>query len=711
MNFDLTTIRMMIRRFWWMIPLILGGALAGTWAWLQRQQPVFSSRAVIEVAQNEQRVVKMDSVKTDNPAGLDYVNTAVEAVLGSNVMLKAAEAVGIKQAMVQQGLNETGIVGVMRSKVSSRWRKNTRLIDVVATDTDPVMAKDLAMAVVKAYLRETQERRTRVSADASDFLVQEAERQREKLAESQKKVSDYLASNNQALSLEEQQKKVTTRMGELGKDFNETSSQLLQLEADLANVKKAPANDNAKLLELESISRQPAVLDTRTRLAAKEAEFSALKLRYKLKHPRYISLNSEVEELKNNLAQALKESVSALGSRVESLTEKKQKLDAATKEQEAELVKIEQAFQPYRLLQREVENNRTLYETVANRMKETKIVGSSELDKPPVTIVEDPLVPAMADWPNKTSILLRAGVFGLLGALGLIFLLDRMDTSIRGVDQVEQNFQIPVLASVPDENVDSEKVGHLPILEQPSSFQAEAYRTLRTSLTLLGDESVRRLFLVTSAIPAEGKTRTAVNLALSFAQQGLKTLIIDADLRRPSVGRLLYPEMDTARRKQGKSGENRRPNEGPGLSEHLSGLCSWEEIVRPTAVPGLNAMLVGRQSPNPAELLAQNGFQKLLTAASSQYDRIIVDSSPLNSVSDALSIVPLVHGVVVVIRACSTPRMSVKKALEQLKAARARITGVVLNRVPARVFGYYGYYKYDSKDPYIKEGGYEKGED
>jgi capsular exopolysaccharide synthesis family protein len=260
------------------------------------------------------------------------------------------------------------------------------------------------------------------------------------------------------------------------------------------------------------------------------------------------------------------------------------------------------------------------------------------------------------------------------------------------VDEAESILQQPVLAAVPEGNLEKIPEGAVAMTHDSGSAQAEAFRTLRASLSLLGAEDQRRLILVTSAIPSEGKTFTSTNLSAAFATQGLNTIVIDADLRRPALSATLLD------REVRKSGEFR------GLTDVLSGLCSIEEAIRPTTVPNLSLLPSGRRAPNPAELLAQINVGQLLESLLKKYDRVVVDSAPVNAVSDTLSLASMAHAVCLVLRFGKTPRRAILRALTLLEKTGARMAGIVMNRMPTSRGASYYYYYYG--DPYVADSVY-----
>jgi capsular exopolysaccharide synthesis family protein len=213
---------------------------------------------------------------------------------------------------------------------------------------------------------------------------------------------------------------------------------------------------------------------------------------------------------------------------------------------------------------------------------------------------------------------------------------------------------------------------------------AEAFRSLRTSLFLLGKEEDRRTFLVTSAIPAEGKTFISSSLAVAFAQGGLKTLIIDADLRKPTVSRVFF----------GKSYK-------PGLTELLVGHAAFADVIRSTKVENLFVMPAGERAPNPAELLTKIAIREVIKTALKTYDRVIIDTAPVLAVSDTLMIADEVRTVCLAVRSGMTPRGAVERACKLLADAGNVPAGLVMNRMPVSSSGYYYYYgHYGSKEVY-----------
>jgi len=311
-------------------------------------------------------------------------------------------------------------------------------------------------------------------------------------------------------------------------------------------------------------------------------------------------------------------------------------------------------------------------------------------------------------------------VLGLLGGLaaGLAFIFgaDAIDRSVKTVDQAESTFGLPVLAAVPETKEESKSPRPRRKTESPSTYRiiadmpegpaAEAFRNLRAALSLLGPESERKISLFTSALPNEGKSFTSTNYAVALAQQGYRVLLLDGDLRRPSLHKVFGFS--------GKWKTNSNYVEPPGFVDCLIGGAKLESAARPisseeidvagdaiavrskvhTSTGGqLFVLAGGHRAPNPAEILSGASFAKLIAEAGKLFDRVVIDSAPVLAVSDTLLMAPYVQTICVIIRARKTPRPAIQRALSLIAGAGTRPAGLVLNRLPrTRGAGYYYYY-------------------
>lgn len=681
-------------RYSWLMVLIVAAGVGYSYIQVDKQPNIYGATAILEVASNQGPVLNITQLQDERIASLDVINTVVETLSSNDVMLRVAEAIGRSAEWATSSPTgkvpaekENGLAQSIRGQIRVALKRGTRLIEINAEDGAPAMAQKIANEVVTQFLKLRGEDIGKTSGDTIKTLLEQEKSLFEKLSESSRKRDDFARS-----------KGIVIKKDPLGSPESEVlrvqmanaTANVMSLEADIADIKKAPSNDTASLLRVRSVAGLPEIAALRSRLVEREAAFRALKDRYLKRHPKYIEAEKTIVEL----TKQLDESVAGAGNELQ------RQLDSAKAEQ-TRLKEVGTGMVPketesadyidFQSLQRTVENDQVLYDNVKKRRGELELVG--DMDKAsPYKYVSRPLLNPVALRPNRQKSMIDAGLMALALAFGIIFVIDWLDASIRTVDDAEKQLGLPVLAAVPQGDLSKISRSGIVMTEAAGSSQAEAFRTLRASISLLGDEAKRRLILVTSAIPAEGKTFTSVNLAACLASQGYRTLLVDADLRRPALSASLLDR------------NVRKEEQYRGLTDVLSANVSPANVIRPTAIPNLFLLPAGRKAPNPSELLAQSTLPALLRDLDGQFDRIVFDTAPINAVSDTLGICNHAHCVILVLRFGRTPKRAVQRALQLLKKSGARVAGLVMNRVPARRGAAYYYYYYG--DPYIKDSVY-----
>ena len=316
---------------------------------------------------------------------------------------------------------------------------------------------------------------------------------------------------------------------------------------------------------------------------------------------------------------------------------------------------------PSRALQREADSDRTLVDSVLQRLKESTL-SLGEVQEGNFQVVE-PATTAVSLANRRNYIILGALLGGALLAAGAVAGLHKLDSSIRTVDSAERLLGRHVLTAIPIVANAGGTGGMLALVQQPNSVAAESFRTLRSSLTATGSREAPQTVLFTSAVPGEGKSFVAVNAAIAFAQQGYNTLLVEADLRRPSLaGGLLGIEGKLA-----------------GIGDYVTGS---PVPITSTPIPHLSLLASGSRIERPAELLSSSAFEELVTWMKTSFDRIVIDSAPVNVVSDTLNIVQWATIVCLVVRCSATPRKVVRRAIELLQRTGVKPYGLVLNRTP-----------------------------
>ena len=664
----------------WIVTAIACVIFLGAAVYVLRAPRIYESRAVLQVSQEPQKVLKIDDISEEKPDAKDYLNTIVNAFTSRTLILRVIQSTGLKDdpkfappRKDGSPYNEIELANLMSKKVAVSLRRNTRLIDVTTFDQNPETAQKLAATFVKEFLRETFEQRRSAARVAHEFLREEARNLKTQLEDAERKLQAY-KENNKTVSLEERQDIIVEQLKEINLKVTEAKSIRLRLEADLDQIERINPKDSEQLLQVESVGKIPQVALIRERLLKAENDLAAIGKRNLPMHPRFITAQTRIANLKATLGETLSKAANMVAKDYEAARDAEAKLQKSLKEQEQKAMELNRIAIPYNVLQRDIESDRALFESVTLRLKETFITEG--IDSPPFRIIEEPLVASSPSKPRVKLVLALAVVLGGIIGVGTVVGLDVIDGSLRTVDEAESYLELPALASIPDRR--GAKGHSLIFVDAPGSREAEAFRTLRATVSLLGKESEFRSFLFTSAIPSEGKTFTSLNFASSLAQQGLNTVIVDADLREPKLTQVLL---------------NQEPD-APGLTDLLSGQIELPMAISPTRQLSLSVLRAGQRAPDPARLLSNREFVTIVESLLQQFDRVVIDSPPVNVVSDVLLIAASAHATCLVVRAGKTPKKAIRRALYQLHAAHANLVGFVFDRLPVqgRSAGYYYYY-------------------
>jgi succinoglycan biosynthesis transport protein ExoP len=626
---------------------------------------------------------------------------------------------------------EEALGGAIAGMVKPFIRRGTRLIDLYVNNEDPAMAQRLAEAIGREYIRNSIERRASFSQDTLRYLLEEEERLKTNLQKSEAAVAEYKEKTPDALQLGGGAEATGSQTGagsggsragivedklqELTSKLTTAKADRLRLESELKQIQEEGDNVDA-LLAVPSIAAAPTVSDRRRDVAQLEAGVAQLAQRYKDKHPKMMAARAALSEAKDSLKRAVLAQPAVLRNMTEQAGSTEKNLEAAAHEQEKAALALNKAAIGYHELARQAETDRALYESVLRQIKETNLTKDVKTNA--VSVIEHSPLPRVPVSPSTSKALALGLLGGLFAGFAFVYAVDLLDRSIKTVDHAESTLGLPVLAAVPevgggetkkkgDRRAPSGTASYQLMVEAPEGPAAEAFRNLRASLSLLGPETERKVFLFTSAVPSEGKSFTSANYSLALAQQGYRVLLIDGDLRRPSLHNIF----------RGPTANNGVEEDVLGIVDCLVGggnLATAVCTVSPerldmaaaeklTAVGGqLSVLTGGRRAPNPAELLSGPSFGKLIAEATRLFDRVVIDSAPVLAVSDTLLMTPLIQTVCVVVWAGHTPRNAVQRALGMLTGAGGRLAGVILNRLPRRRgAGYYYYYA---------SSGYGKGE-
>jgi polysaccharide biosynthesis transport protein len=587
----------------------------------------------------------------------------------------------------------SGFKGNLRVALSP----NSRIIEVHYRSSDREMAANVVNTLMQTYVANNIQSRFDSTMQASDWLQKQLVDMQMKVETSQEKLVRY-QKEHEILGIDEKQNITTAKLDELNKELTDAESARMDKEAFYRLVESG--DPDAIASSAGSADAQGAGVQTASQLLeslrSKQADLKIqaadLSTQFGPSYPKIAQLNNQLKEIDAQIQEEMKKVVGKVRGQYMTALQRENMLRDALEKQKQEANKLNESAIEYNLLKRDAETYRTLYEGLLQKLKEAGV--SAGLKANNFHIVDSARPPTSPIEPNIPRNLGFGFLLGLATGVGLAFLLEGLDNTIRTTEQAQMVSGLAPLGMIPlgSKSVrdgastkrlviaSSKEAVELVTQARPQSQMAESYRALRTSLLLSNLGAPPKVIMVTSALPQEGKTTTSLNCAIVLAQKGVRVLLIDADLRRPSIHKTL--------------------GMGPrsGLSNVLTGSVTLEQVVtRTPLLPNLYILPAGTPPPNPAELLASANMRDALAQLREQYDHIVVDTPPALSVTDAVVLSQRADAVVLVIRSGQTTRQALRRARDILARVGAKVVGVLLNAVDLSSPDYYYYYEYQGK--------------
>jgi len=574
--------------------------------------------------------------------------------------------------------------------------KETRLIDISYTHTDPEVAAKVVNAIAETYVFNNLERKTETNTNTGDVLTKRIAELQQTIRADEERLVNY-AKNNQILSLDASQNTVVERLGALNRQLGEAENARIDAESRF-NAAKDPNRPGAATALTEA--DQLKANESETKLADLRQKRAQLMVDATEEAPEVKEVDTQIAELDRQVKEIRSRKSNTLLTNLETNYRqsfaREQALRKSFQQQRSETLTQNEAAINYRIIQQEIQTNKTLLDNLLQRSKENDVIMASKPNN--ISIIDYAIAPDGAIGPNRTRTVLMAMFLSLGLGIGFALFLEYLDDTVHSTDEVERLLHLPALAVIPS----AAASGRRRLLAPPGALQkrngfnasdnaellmnvdgrsplAEAYRHLRTSVLLSTAGRAPRSLLITSSLPGEGKTTTAVNTAVSLSQTGASVVIIDADMRRPRL-RSIFGLSERA-----------------GLSSILSSDMSDAEmlaLVTKDDVSGLSVLTSGPIPPNPAELLGSDQMRRLMVTLQSEFAHVVVDSPPVTSFTDGVLIASIVDGVLLVVHGGKSSRHVVKRARQLLKDVGAKIFGVVLNNVNLQSHDYYYYQRY-----------------
>jgi capsular exopolysaccharide synthesis family protein len=643
-------------------------------AYLIMTPKTYASTAVLYVEQRDQKVVSIEDVNQQDLESTDMMKTVEQSLTTDDILLRIIHDDHLADnpdflPKKSVAYTDDDLLKALSQQIKVKVRRGTRLIDITAESRSAELSQQIIQSLIDDYQDQSLNQRTAIATAANNFLLQQVDKLKGTLEQSESQLEAYREKNN-AVSLEDKQNIVVDTLKDLNLKLGEARSQRMKLESDMAQYRQA-ASDPQQIRLISSVATDPVVLDSQNRVADEQRTIASLAQTYRPEHPKYMDAQAQLAQLESALNSVILKSGAQIGTAYGSALANEQKIEQALKDQEQQAMELDKIAIPYNVLARTVDVDRTLYQAIVTRLGETDITRT--LDSESVRVIASPRLTSGPVGPKSAIILALSFFVGIFGGTGLCVFVSSLDASMRSVDEAEGALELQVLASIPQSRRTKKERGPI-LLTQPYSAAAEAFRSLRTVLEL--KEVVdRQVILFTSSSSGEGKTFCSVNCAVALAQQGYRTLIVDTDLRHPSVSkRLGLPAWQL------------------GLADCLSGKTKAEQAITGTNIPELSVLTAGTPASNCSELMSAARLTNLLgDPAFSRFERIIIDTAPVNAVSDALHLVKHATAVCLVVHAGRTPVKAAQRAHAALTGARAKDIGIVLNRVAASRYNPYGY--------------------
>ena len=552
---------------------------------------------------------------------------------------------------------------------------NSRLMDVSFESTDPQLAARIVNAHIASYIEQNFRSKYEATTQASSWLADQLGELKIRVQRSEDARIAY-ERQNQIWTLDDKQNITTQRLSDINKQLTDAQSERMKKES-LYQFAKA-----GNLDAVPEVQNNSALGDLLKKRSDAASQYNDALAQYGPNFPKVQRLQAQLKEFDQTIEKEKQKILDVLESDYHEAQQRETLLTQALDQQKAETNQMAGRLVEYNILKREAEANKTAI--------------SQGLRSSNIRVVDPAMIPSTPARPAKTRNVALAFLVGLVGGMGLALMREYLDNTVKSPDDVETLSGLPSLAVVPQfagSNGNGKRHGLLQGLSSnghdkrielvaqhlPKSQMSEAFRALRTSILLSQAGHPPQVILVTSALPREGKTTAAGNLAVTLAQLGDSTVLVDADLRKPGIGRLL----------------NLAGGKYAGLSSYLAGVSSLDLVSVPhPAIPNLVAIPTGPLPPNPADLLSSHKLVDAIAELRTKFKFIVIDSPPIMAATDAVILSVQADGVLLVVRSGETPKEAFTRTRDLLNSVKCRILGVVLNAVDSGAPDYYYSYRY-----------------
>ncbi len=687
-------LRLMVKRMWWAIGC-LALALLASIAYLIMTPATYRAATTLEIFRDEGRqispldgefraVSSVDREFYETQFGLLRSpalarDTARRLRLASDDDFMGRKPEDKKPTTAAELASaERGAAGKLVGNLQVVPTRESRLVELRFVDEDPVRAAKIANAVADIYIRSNLVRRIERTDYAREFLSEQIADTRGKLEEQERRLVDY-AANAGIISVP------TSGGNEKDKGASQTAGtslagiELAAMSSELANARAARASAQGKVSAFRSGLSQTEVLNNNAisallqRRALLRGDAARLATQFDDNYPPLMAVRNEANQIDQQISQLSGQIKGSVDAEYRAATQREATIQAKVDALTGQLTDLSRKSIQYNILQRDVDTSRVQYESLLQRLKQVSVandVGSSN-----VSVIQKAEPPTGRFAPVPFRIIILGLFAGALLAIGVVLLLELLDSSVTSPEDAQERFDVPLIGVTPTTGTDEP----LDLIADPKSALSEAYLSAHANLRFTSGTGAPRVLSITSTQASEGKSTTAIAMSAIFARQGERVLLVDCDMRRPSLHKRLNVSNDT------------------GFANLLAGDQDVAAVTYETRFKGVSLIPAGPHPPSPAELLSDPRLAVLLAGFKEKYDRVILDSPPILGLADAPLIGSVADGTLFVVEAGNTRTGAVRRSIQRLRDLRGNVTGLLLTKYQLRraMFSEYGYGAYE----------------
>jgi succinoglycan biosynthesis transport protein ExoP len=686
----------LLKRKWWVVGVFLGVVIATGLAVFLIITPTYRAACLLQIVQDNpsallgEKFDPLSALSSSDDVLSRFYETQYRILSSRSIAYNIIDHLDLMKhpeyKSFVEGLKDKSPEAI-RSKLADLFltnleinpMKKSYLVEVAYLAADKELAQNVTETIQKEYLNFSMTTRQQSYAIIKDWLDNQLQQIADKVVDSERKVVDYGKKKN-FLVIEAKDEVIASKYIELSKLLIVAESQRAGKEAEYTQIKE-------KGLDAPTITANTLIQQLRASVITQEGNVSSIQKIYGQNYPPLQAERAKLEELRLRLSNEVKRIRNSVEADYQTALRTEKLLKEQFESQKTTAMALQDNLIKHHIFKRDMETNEQLYQALLSRMKEANV--SSTMVAANVSVIEPAELPLRPHAPKKMLSMVLAAFAGLMGGIGMAFIMEYFDDSIKSSEELESVCRLPSLGLIPfflGKGDEPKQAGEaslaLATFTDPMSSLAEAIHHVSTSIMLSLSGGPPVAIMVTSPSPSEGKTTVSINLSSSLAMDGRKVVLLDTDMRKPKIHKAFQEPVQ------------------PGLSNYLSGGASLAGILRPTIIPNLYLITAGTTSPNPFQLLNSQAFKNLVQELRKDFQHIVFDTPPIVGFADGRTISGQSDGVLVVFKHQATSRNAARLAMQLLNQVNSRILGGVLNMAQFHRLGYgkyYGYHKYYGK--------------